>query len=98
VRCWAGGMFGVAPADEERDQLVSQLATRRAPPQHRTVWRDSVPVGNLARVIAVAAGLGDRPIDVVAGKRPADQLAASDTLDPEGTRDGRLGLAWIRGR
>ena len=44
----------------------------------------------------MAAGLGDGAVDVVAGKRPADQLAAVDAPDSEGTRDGRLGLARIR--
>jgi hypothetical protein len=45
----------------------------------------------------VAAGLGDRPLDVVAGKRPADQFAAGDVLDSEGARDGRRGLVRVRG-
>jgi hypothetical protein len=38
---------------------------------------------------------GDGRIDVVAGKRPADQAAAAYAIDAEGTRHGRLGLPGI---
>jgi hypothetical protein len=85
-------MFGVAPADEERDQVIGERADRRAPPQHRPFWPDSMPVDNLARVIDVAAGLGDGAVDVVAGKRPADQLAAVDAPDSKGRGTG--GSGW----
>jgi len=55
-----------------------------------------MPVAHLAGVIAVAAGLSDRPVDVVAGKRPANQPSVGNAIDSEGTRPGRLGLLGIR--
>jgi hypothetical protein len=44
----------------------------------------------------MAASLGDRPIDVVAGQRPANQFAAGDAVDSEGTRKRPLGLIGVR--
>lgn len=54
-----------------------------------------MPVGHLACVIALAAGPGDGRVDVVAGERPADQAAAAEAIDAEGTRHGRLGLPGV---
>src|SRR6185437_4619518 len=68
---------------------------RRAPPQHRPGWTDSLPVDYPAWVIAVTPGVGHGLIDVVARERPADQRAAGEIVDPEGTRYGGCGLPRV---
>jgi hypothetical protein len=88
-------MLGVAPADQERDQAAAHRAGCQAPSEHRSGGPDPLPVGHLAWVIAVAACPGGGRVDVVAGKRPADQAAAAYAIDAEGTGNGRLGLPGI---
>jgi hypothetical protein len=53
---------------------------------------DSLPIAYLTWVIAVAAGLGHGPVDVVARQRPAGQHAAREVVYSKGSRHAGFGL------
>src|SRR5580704_9284623 len=88
-------MFGVAPADEERDQAAAQRVEGQAPAEHRSGGRGPLRFGRVAWVVAVVAGPGDGRVDVVVGKRPANQPGVTYAVDAEGARHGRLRLSGV---
>ena len=55
----------------------------------------SLPVAHLTWVVAVAAGLGHREIDVVTRERRAGQHAAGKVVYPKGSRPGGFGLPGV---
>jgi hypothetical protein len=91
----SGRMLGIAPADEERDQVARRLAARHPPPERRSGGTDPPAVDHLTRVVAVTACPGDRRVDVVAGQRPSSQPAVAYPVEPEGSARGRLRLIGI---
>src|SRR5690348_8328053 len=88
-------MLGIAPRDEEGEQIVGPVAVRRTPPQHGPGWLDSLTLGYRAWVVALVLGLGHGLIDVIARERPAHQRAEGEAVEPERTRSGGCGLPRV---
>jgi hypothetical protein len=52
-------------------------------------------IAYLTWVIAVTPGIGHRPVDVVAGERPAHEHAAAEVVDSKGSLHGGFGLSRV---
>ena len=75
---------------------MGRFIARRAPPQHSPCRLNPLPVHHLAWVVAVAAGLSNRPVDVIACDRPTNQPAVGGSVDSKWTRYRRPRLLGIR--